>query len=366
MSVYCVKGKGWRYDFTQRGTRYTEAWFETKKEAKQAESKRKEEIISPTPILVTPTDMDFLELANKRLDWLTEYKTEMYGRAQINLFKKLVEKWGPLKCGEITTSMVQEFILERAKCSHKTANYYLRLIRALFNFGIRSKYIISDPTEDIDFLPVEKNLKYIPLESDIRKILFASDTERRDYLLTIIDTLARVNEINHLRWEDVDFDKKYVVLWTRKKRDSSLTPRKIAMTDRLYEILMRRFENRDESVKWVFWHRYWSKKQNQEVIGPYDYRGKLMKILCKRAEIKYFGYHAFRHFGASLMAKKQVPLPDIQLTLGHQKITTTGGYIQSLSEGQREAIRIFESHTQFLTQTENGASQALEKLANPV
>ena len=36
MSVYSVKGKGWRYDFTQKGKRCTKAWFKTKTEAKQA------------------------------------------------------------------------------------------------------------------------------------------------------------------------------------------------------------------------------------------------------------------------------------------------------------------------------------------
>ena len=39
MSCYFVKGKGWRYDFTQNGTRYTGAWFKTKNDAKQAEGK---------------------------------------------------------------------------------------------------------------------------------------------------------------------------------------------------------------------------------------------------------------------------------------------------------------------------------------
>ena len=34
MSVYLVKGKGWRYDFILEGTRHTEAWFKTKKAAK--------------------------------------------------------------------------------------------------------------------------------------------------------------------------------------------------------------------------------------------------------------------------------------------------------------------------------------------
>ena len=49
MSVYFVKGKGWRYDFTLKGTRYTEAWFETKRAAKQAEAEKRKEIKNPTP-----------------------------------------------------------------------------------------------------------------------------------------------------------------------------------------------------------------------------------------------------------------------------------------------------------------------------
>ena len=50
MSVYSVKGKGWRYDFTHKGTRHTEAWFKTKKEAKEAEAKKRQELKNPPPL----------------------------------------------------------------------------------------------------------------------------------------------------------------------------------------------------------------------------------------------------------------------------------------------------------------------------
>ena len=40
MSIYSVKGKGWRYDFTLKGIRHTEAWFKTKTEAKTSRSKK--------------------------------------------------------------------------------------------------------------------------------------------------------------------------------------------------------------------------------------------------------------------------------------------------------------------------------------
>ncbi len=48
MSVYFVKGKGkgWRYDFTLKGTRHTETWFKTKAKAKEAESQVENQVKS--------------------------------------------------------------------------------------------------------------------------------------------------------------------------------------------------------------------------------------------------------------------------------------------------------------------------------
>ena len=43
MSCYFVKRKGWRYELPLNGTRYTGAWFATKKEAQDAEAKRRED-----------------------------------------------------------------------------------------------------------------------------------------------------------------------------------------------------------------------------------------------------------------------------------------------------------------------------------
>jgi len=67
MIVYSKSGKGWRYDFTQNGVRHTESWFKTKREALQAEARKREEVKNPAPVAVQrdqeePTGMGFLEL----------------------------------------------------------------------------------------------------------------------------------------------------------------------------------------------------------------------------------------------------------------------------------------------------------------
>ena len=51
MSVYSMKKKGWRYDFTLTGVRHTEAGFRTKQEARLAEAKKRDELDRPAPTL---------------------------------------------------------------------------------------------------------------------------------------------------------------------------------------------------------------------------------------------------------------------------------------------------------------------------
>src|SRR5512139_4044674 len=93
MGVYFIQGKGWRYDFTLKGTRHTGAWFETKNKARRAEAKRKEEIQDPKPEKVTPTVMGFLELVNRRLDHVKAYNSASYYKDHIYMAKRWVKRW---------------------------------------------------------------------------------------------------------------------------------------------------------------------------------------------------------------------------------------------------------------------------------
>jgi len=68
-------------------------------------------------------------------------------------------------------------------------------------------------------------------------VIVAANPDTQDYLWTIKESMGRMSEINRLTWEDVNFDERYVVLFTRKKKGGHLTPRKIPMTRRLYSIL---------------------------------------------------------------------------------------------------------------------------------
>jgi integrase len=358
MSVYLIKGKGWRYDFTLEKQRYTQAWYKTKTEARQAEAEKRKEVLEPKKGTQIRTDMGFLELVNRRLDHVKSYNSEKHYNDYRYLARRWIEGWGQLRLSEMTQEMIEQFILERSKVSPDTANKEIRYLRAMFNFGKKRQLISQNPTDGIDFLPVKKLVKYVPPPEDIDKVIAVADQDTQDYLWTIRDTMARGCEVNRLTWDDVNLKDRYVVLYTRKKKGGHLTPRQVPMTGRLFDILSRRHSQRDPSKPWIFWHTYWSRKSGTKVYGPYKDRKKFMKTLCRKAGVKYFRFHALRHSGASVMENNNVPIGSIQRILGHENRKTTEIYLHSIGQAEREAVTILEhasgnTHTT-LTHNEKG------------
>jgi len=342
MSVYSFK-KGWRYDFTLNGTRQSEAGFKTKREAREAEAKRREEIENPKPIIETPTDTAFLDMVNLRLDYVKAYYSSSHYRDYLWLSKRWIKKWGKLPCSQITHDMVQKFILEtRKKISAYTANKNIRDLHATFNFGKRKKLITDNPVDGIEFLPEEKKVKYVPSSEDIDKVIEIADTDTQDYLWCIRETMARMSEINRMIWDDVNLEMRYLFLYTRKKKGGHLTPRKIPMTEKLYEVLLRRYSHRDAGKPWVFWHTYYSRNAGMMAEGPYQDRKHFMKTLCKKAGVRYFRFHPIRHSSASLMDNSNVPTRSIQKLLGHENQKTTEIYLHSIGVQERLAMSIYE------------------------
>lgn len=342
MSVYSVKGKGWRYDFTLKGIRYTEAWFKTKTEAKQAEAQKRKEIKNPKPEPETPIDMDFLTLANKRLDYVKNYDSDDHFKDVLYHSRRWIKEWNGLTCKQISNDMIEKHVIKRSEVSAYVGNKELQYLRALFNYGIKRKLIDVNPTEGIEFFPVEKRKKYVPPKKDVLKAISVADPDTQQYLWTILLTAGRVGEINGLTWDDVNFVDRYVTLWTRKRKGGNRESREVPMITKLHDIFQYRFENRNPDMPWVFWHAYWSRKHGKWVQGPYGDRKKIMRTLCTKTKVKYFRFHAFRHLTASILDDLGVPIGVIQRILGHQNRRTTEIYLHSVGEAEREAMNRLE------------------------
>ena len=353
MGCYFKKGKGWRYDFIHLGNRFTGAWFRTKADAMREMALKKEVVTTSRTIQEVQeaqTDMDFLEVINRRLDYVKAYHSATHYRDYVYMAKRWARLWGHLKCDQITQDMVEQYLLKRRRqVTAYTVNHDLRYLRAAFNWARRKKLIGENPTEGIAFLPVEKKVKYVPSPEDIYKVIARADADTQDYLWLILHTMGRVSEINRLEWKDVDLVNRRITLFTRKKRGGHLTPRLVPMTDRVHKILSRRFSRRDETKPWVFWHTYWSSKTGDKKEGPYQERKRIMRTLCQQAGVKYFRFHALRHAGASIMDRGNVPIGTIQKILGHENRRTTEIYLHSIGRVEREAVAFLEAETEKVT-----------------
>lgn len=356
MSVFKVKDLGYRFEFQMNKQRYTSKYFEKKKNAIEAEAKLKEEVKSVARNAnTTMTDITFYELLQLRLDYLKAKGADRgkYYNDNRYMGKRWVKEWKDLLCTQITAIMIQKFLNKRKeeyvrecerlnkkpKSLHYALNTDIRCLKATFNYGIRMNIIDNNPVNGIPLFPVNKTRRYSPPYEDILKIIAIADKDTQDYLNILKDSLARVNEINKLTWDDVDFKERTITLRTRKKKGGIETPRLIPMSKTVRKILKLRYESKPQDMKFVFYHEYYSAIAHDCVIGPYKDRKRFMKTLCEEAGVKYFRFHGIRHSAASYLNKQGIPLSAIQMLLGHEKLTTTQIYLHDSPESLRDAIK---------------------------
>ena len=67
-----------------------------------------------------------------------------------------------------------------------------------------------------------------------------------------------------------------------------------------------------------------------------------MRALCENAGVRYFRYHALRHFGASLLEQANIPIGSIQRILGHENRLTTEIYLHSIGDSERFAMQVLD------------------------
>ncbi len=209
---------------------------------------------------------------------------------------------------------------------------------ALFIWAYRRRLIKENPCHFVERMPEPRFQRRIPTPEEMSKIMLAAGPDR-PFILVVYHTLARVDEILRLKWEDVNFQERTVRLWTRKRRDGAWAWDKLPMNEVLYETLQQLWRKRSQD-EWVF--------LNPTTGTRYKHRPKLMAAICNRAGVRQFGFHAIRHYVASYLADKQkFSITQVSRLLRHQSKATTERYLQVVDPQLREVMSSLEekSHT---------------------
>lgn len=232
------KGR-WRYAFEHLGKTYGKAGFLSKKTAQAAEavSRREvEQMLSPVQ-----KSMGFLEAADeylaisKRNDAVKTYKYKAY------VYDCFLTHAGNVPLQNLTYTLIESYLLKR----HSNANFnrHRKDLSVLFNWARKRGLVQINPCLLVDKLKEDKHQRPVPSHEEMERIMLAAGADR-PFLLVLYHTMARLGEVLRLRWEDVLFEHRVVVLRTRKRKGGEMQADTYPMSRTLYDTLWRLWENR--------------------------------------------------------------------------------------------------------------------------
>jgi integrase len=302
--------------------------------------------------------LGFVELCEKYMERSQSYNTENWCKDKASRIKnKYLAFGGNCFANEITSEMIEKLIMKiKRDVSEYTANRDLVVLTSIFQLGVRDGYLEYNPCRNVQRFSIVKKEKYIPAPEDIQKVLSVLSEERKEHVQVILGLMARSNEIlsERFKWDNINFNNKEVILYTRKSHMGDLRPQKKRMTNTVYQILLKKYLKRDKEIPFVFY--------NPRTKKPYTDRHWFQKA-CKKAEVKEFGLHALRHYAASLLDSAGVNLRKIQSQLGHTSLKVTEGYVHDLS-GDEKALDTLEQAVTTLVPTQQINND--EKVQNEV
>jgi integrase len=230
--------RGWRYRFQLLGESYNGGSYKTRREAESAGAERR---IAVKKSLKKVTVTAFSDIANKYLDYSKRKHAVQTFDYKALVYSSFIKHHGDMPFEAITPRHIHDYLNTRP--SNHNYNAHRKDLSALWAFAIKQLGMtIANPCHAIDKMPWTPKNKFIPSEDIILKLILAADpkSDEQDLLLVVIHTLGRIDEVLRMKWEDVNFEKRTVTLWTRKCKDGAYEADALPMGNDLYEILMKR------------------------------------------------------------------------------------------------------------------------------
>jgi hypothetical protein len=189
----------------------------------------------PTPSVSVSEPLDLETLMVKYLRLAERALAENTLTYRKTVFKRFLAHVGNIPAANITADQVEGYLLTRP--SNNNFNKDKTELMRLFSWAHRRFLLPHNPVYLVEKLSVGRSQKVIPSPQVMAKILLAAG-HNRPLLLVLFHTMARIDEILRLKWEDVNFQEKAVRLWTRKRRGGNWEFDWLPMNEDLEQIFL--------------------------------------------------------------------------------------------------------------------------------
>ena len=227
---------------------------------------------------------------------------------------------------DLTEDDIEEMIFMCKEFGNNTERIKRRLasISAFYKFLRRKKEITENPFEFISRpkkgLPVviQTFLTKEQYEQIKDKLIEYGDLQLRVYVLLSLSTMARVNAVSNIMWEQIDFDNRTIddVL---EKEGKIVT---LFFSEEVKELLLELKKAREEEgidSPYVFITKYHGEIKKVEVGTLGDWTKKVGAMIG----VPSLHPHDFRHSGAQLMNLAGCPIETISSLLNHAGLDVT-------------------------------------------
>jgi integrase len=301
--------------------------------------------------------MVFSRLADQYLRFAERRYAKATFKYKFFVYSNFIRHQGDISITEITPDIIHNYLDSRP--SNNNYNVHRKDLSALFSWAkSQLRLNIHNPCAELEKMPHEHKRKRTPTEKEILSMLAAAAPgDELDIFMACLQSLGRIDEILRLTWEDINFDKRTITLWTRKRKSGEYESDVLPMNEDLYSIMKKRWKDKKQN-KWVFY--------NKNTNNRFFHRPKMMSSICSRAKIDpigkgmkketrgknkgkmvehdlYYGFHDLRHFMATYLSDaEKVSLKTTSGLLRHKNLKTTEIYLHPVDESQRRATTKIE------------------------
>ncbi|HEY0051612.1 MAG TPA: site-specific integrase, partial [Pyrinomonadaceae bacterium] len=276
------------------------------------------------------------------------------GRRSLDAFSRhievLTEYFGNLDLQSITYGDLEDFKALRLKTpvkfksgrqrprSIRSVNYELTVLKQIFNFAYRRRWLDRSPFDDGRGLinkAAETRRNKTWTRAEERQALALCTCKKyahmKPAIICAVDGGFRRGELLHSLWSETSFENGTMI--ARSYKGKTLHKRTVYMTKRMMAALIE-WKILQKKIKTI--------KDTSLVIG-YDNLQSAWETLREKINRPDLHFHDLRHvFGTRLNQSQKISLREIQLLLGHSDIRTTQLYLNPSEENLKESIKVLE------------------------
>lgn len=313
------RGRTWYANFQLNGKQHRKSLKTTsKKEARRQALLLEAELLQgqyqpqakPPSVAEVVTDyMKYVRTEGRAAKTITKYEHVL------GLVKELAEELRRSSILDLDLSFVDEYRHRRvqAQRSPKTIYNETMILRQLVNFAVTRKLITSDPLAGLKVKEPKPTPQPCWSRDEMDQILAASPEPQRWVFAILADTGMRIGELEHLTWNDVDFERNLLHVrpkpgWKPKTGDQRSIP--------LSTTLKRLLAQLPRNCEWVLT----APPSAQYPRGDHQISERRL-LKCLKRVLKPLGLeghlHTFRHAFISHALTSGIPEAVVRSWVGH-------------------------------------------------